>query len=792
MVKWIMACVTSTSFSLSINGNVHGYFKGKRGLRQGDPLSPYLFTLVMEILTRILHKRVYESANFRFHRHCEEIQLINVCFADDLFIFARGEAQSAQVIMDALEEFKLASGLVPSVPKSTAYFCNVLHHVKNAILSIMPFAEGELPVKYLGVPLISSRLLNRDCKILVEQATNRIGDWKNKSLSFAGRLQLCKSVISSMHVYWASVLMIPQGKAKVSWEVTCLPKCEGGLGLRNLHIFNYALMTTHIWNIVSSKDSLWVRWIHTYKLQGRSFWDVPVKSDMSWGWRKLLQLREIVKPFFWVKLGNSLSTSMWYDRWSDSCPLINLLSPRDIAREGFHLKNKVADLLMNGSWAWPQSWLHKAPDLGIIPAPVLDISVPDKRQWRDRSGNVMDFSVAKACEAIRNHGNQVEWYRIMWFSHNIPRHAFHMWLVMRNGLKTHDKMRTFKNIRRSPEDIRDIIMVTVRLKLITFRFKNLESVTEHPDSDSGKIELKSLMKFSEFTLQRWQKKMHFLLSRISVVYVITTPIPEDGENATMKQIRRRNKWELCDYVCRGLILNGMSDPLFDVYQNVESSKELWDSLEAKYMLEDASSKKFLVSNFINYKMTDSIPVMEQYNKLLGILGRFTQHKINMDKAIQDSDKPKSNNVAGPLVANMVEHNNSIMYNDNKGKRKHQDTKADPNKKSKDDDVAWWVDSGATVHVCKDRCWFKIYESLNDGSILHMRNESTSLVHGRGCVDLRFSSGMIVFLFNVLYVPNIRKNLVSNEALDKVKVFKTEVELQQGAMIKRFRTDREWD
>nr|GEY26650.1 zinc finger, CCHC-type [Tanacetum cinerariifolium] len=55
----------------------------------------------------------------------------------------------------------------------------------------------------------------------------------------------------------------------------------------------------------------------------------------------------------------------------------------------------------------------------------------------------------------------------------------------------------------------------------------------------------------------------------------------------------------------------------------------------------------------------------------------------------------------------------------------------------DDDVAWWVDSGETVHVCKDRCWFKTYESLNDGSILHMRNESTALVHGRGCVDLRF-------------------------------------------------------
>ncbi|GKE20222.1 hypothetical protein Tco_1431734, partial [Tanacetum coccineum] len=136
------------------------------------------------------------------------------------------------------------------------FFCNVASHVKNAILGIMPFSEGKLPVKYLCVPLISSRLLNRDCKVLVEKARNRIGDWKNKSLSFAGRFQLCKSVVSSMQVYWASGLVIPMGivtdiqqlikgflwckgdykcgKSKVAWDDICLPKHEGGLGLRSL------------------------------------------------------------------------------------------------------------------------------------------------------------------------------------------------------------------------------------------------------------------------------------------------------------------------------------------------------------------------------------------------------------------------------------------------------------------------------------------------------------------------------------------------------------------------------
>ncbi|GJR90134.1 zinc finger, CCHC-type containing protein [Tanacetum coccineum] len=82
----------------------------------------------------------------------------------------------------------------------------------------------------------------------------------------------------------------------------------------------------------------------------------------------------------------------------------------------------------------------------------------------------------------------------------------------------------------------------------------------------------------------------------------------------------------------------------------------------------------------------------------------------------------------------------------------------------DDDVAWWIDSGATEHVCKDRCWFKTYKSLNDGYILHMGNESTTL-YGHGCVELRFSSGKIVSLFNVLHVPNIRKNLVLSSILN---------------------------
>nr|GEW13719.1 hypothetical protein [Tanacetum cinerariifolium] len=143
------------------------------------------------------------------------------------------------------------------------------------------------------------------------------------------------------------------------------------------------------------------------------------------------------------------------------------------------------------------------------------------------------------------------------------------------------------------------------------------------------------------------KKDDFLLSSISVMYVLTTPMPEDGgDNPTVEQVKIRAKRD----------------------------NDNFDTLEAKYMTEDASSKRFFVSYFTNYKMTDSRPVLEQYNELLGILERFTQHKMNMDESIQDSDKPKGNNDAGPSVVNVMEHNNSSGYNDNKGKRKHHDTK----------------------------------------------------------------------------------------------------------------------
>ncbi|KAL0312878.1 UNVERIFIED_CONTAM: hypothetical protein Sradi_5687100 [Sesamum radiatum] len=164
-----------------------------------------------------------------------------------------------------------------------------------------------------------------------------------------------------------------------------------------------------------------------------------------------------------------------------------------------------------------------------------------------------------------------------------------------------------------------------------------------------------------------------------------------------------------DYICRGHILNGMSDTLFDIYQNVESAKALWDGLEAKYMAEDASSKKFLVSDFNNYKMVDSRPVMEQYNELLRILGQFSQHNLRMDEAISVSNIIDKLPPSWKDFKHTLKHQKEEMSLVQLGShlRIEESLRAQENDKPKekmlqDDDVAWWIDSGATTHACKDR------------------------------------------------------------------------------------------
>ena len=209
LLECIKACITTPFFSVSVNGELAGFFASKRGLRQGDPLSPLLFIIAMEALSRSLSVAA-RSQEFQFHPKCKEINLTHLTFADDVFLFAGGTKSSVQVIMDELNMFEEFSGLQVNKQKSAIFIAGVNGEVKSELLNTIGFRLGSFPMKYLGVPLISTRLSHGDCQPLPDKILARIQSWKSKALSYAGRLQLIGSVLYSIHQYWCSLFIIPK------------------------------------------------------------------------------------------------------------------------------------------------------------------------------------------------------------------------------------------------------------------------------------------------------------------------------------------------------------------------------------------------------------------------------------------------------------------------------------------------------------------------------------------------------------------------------------------------------
>ncbi|GKD09233.1 RNA-directed DNA polymerase, eukaryota, reverse transcriptase zinc-binding domain protein, partial [Tanacetum coccineum] len=127
MIGWIMTCISTPKFTICVNGERYGYFKGRRGLRQGDSISPYIFTMVMEMLNLIVKNEIRKNNTFKYHFGCRQLKITHLCFADDLIICLNEDA-------------------------------------KREISSIFPFKEGKLPVRYLGVPSITKKISVKECK----------------------------------------------------------------------------------------------------------------------------------------------------------------------------------------------------------------------------------------------------------------------------------------------------------------------------------------------------------------------------------------------------------------------------------------------------------------------------------------------------------------------------------------------------------------------------------------------------------------------------------------------------
>ncbi|KAJ6941863.1 hypothetical protein NC652_007817 [Populus alba x Populus x berolinensis] len=462
MVGWIKACISSATFSISLNGELHGFFPSSRGLRQGDPLSPYLFVLGMEGLGGLL-KIASMSTQFRFHWRCKQNAITHLTFADDLMIFSHADIASVKIIREVLNNFSSLSGLEINHSKSQVFVSGVAEALKTDIINCLAFRLGSLPVKYLGVPLISSRLTHQHCLPLIERIISRIKLWTSVSLTYAGRLQLIKSTLFSIQVYWSSIFIIPASTvrkiesslasflwkgtslthsgAKVAWASLCYPINEGGLGIKSITTWNKAALLKLVWRLISKNSSIWVTWVHSVLLRGRSFWYINLPPSSSWSWRKILQSRNWCKGLFTSCIGNGRDTSLWLDYWlPDGRRICDLLPFRVLSSTGLPWNAKVADIITSGRWSFPSGhqdlqpiWhsIHFHPKMHQL----------DKCIWNGTStGN---FTIDSTWNHLRDTRPVDSKYHLIWFPGHTPRHAFIFWIASMERLYTRDRLLSF-------------------------------------------------------------------------------------------------------------------------------------------------------------------------------------------------------------------------------------------------------------------------------------------------------------------------------------------------------------
>ena len=255
-------------------------------------------------------------------------------------------------------------------------------------------------MKYLGVPLISTRLSHCDCQPLLDKILAKIQAWTSRSLAYVGRLQLISSVLYNVQMYWCSLFIIPKyttskieqifsnflwsGKmgsarhAKIRWESVCLPKEEGGLGLRRVKDSNDANVMKHIWNLFYRKDSLWVAWVRRLYLRQGSLWCAKVPSICSWSWCKLLQLRDRIRPFIKHKVCNGTGTFLWHDFLNPVGPLLPCFGERIIYDSAIHSNALVAEVIGDGRWNWP---ISNSVDLIAIKNSCVDFPLDVSRGY---------------------------------------------------------------------------------------------------------------------------------------------------------------------------------------------------------------------------------------------------------------------------------------------------------------------------------------------------------------------------------------------------------------------------
>ncbi|GJZ69999.1 putative RNA-directed DNA polymerase, eukaryota, reverse transcriptase zinc-binding domain protein [Tanacetum coccineum] len=439
--------------SVLINGSPTSEFKLHRGLRQGDPLSPLLFILAIEALNVAFIEAKNKNLFHGVEVGVDKVHVSHLQFADDALILGDWSKPNIENLSRILTCFHLASGLKVNFNKSKLFGIGTSQLELNSFATTIGCVPSHFPCTYLGLPIGANMARCAKWDPLIDRFHKRLSSWKARTLSFGGRLTLCKSVLGSLGVYYFSTFKAPKtiinklegirrkffwgGSSdtyKIPWiawnKVISSPK-QGGLDIGSLVVSNQALLAKCWWRFLIEDNALWCKIIRSIHGSQGGLHDASLIRSKSGPWYRIAKLKEdflndygINLPLiFKKKIGNGESTRFWLDNWLGG-PTLKETFPHI-----FRLDNQpnclVYDRVPDNNGLRNKNTL--SPNTPVHSSNILPINLRFNWAWtRPIRSNTSKLWIFQTC-----------W--LIWFFH--PHVTFGSVLLMRSfsvkGLRTH-------------------------------------------------------------------------------------------------------------------------------------------------------------------------------------------------------------------------------------------------------------------------------------------------------------------------------------------------------------------
>ncbi|KAJ0544992.1 putative RNA-directed DNA polymerase transcription factor SBP family [Helianthus annuus] len=382
-LNWVKGCLESGRGSVLVNGSPTGEFSFKRGLRQGCPMSPYLFILAMEVVGMFMRRAVDLGLFHGVKTPNEGPCISHLCYADDVLFIGEWSEHNIVSLSRLLRCIYLVTGLKVNHSKCQLHGIGVDEDEVGRMASILNCDIGALPFMYLGIPIGVNMKRIKFWQPIIDKFNRRLSSWKANSLSFAGRVTLAKAVLGSLPSYYLSFFKAPKTIVKklegirrdfvwgrsnrkkkirwVRWERLLRHKKLGGVGIGGIGDFNDAMLLKWWWRFKDNPTHLWARVVHAIHSTQNNKKMIPVKKLIPGVWKDIGGMDDVlarigisIQDRLRVEVKNGMGTSFWKDVWAGSAAL-KVLFP-NLYRLAKNKNGKVADYAVTVGditcWGW--------------------------------------------------------------------------------------------------------------------------------------------------------------------------------------------------------------------------------------------------------------------------------------------------------------------------------------------------------------------------------------------------------------------------------------------------------